>query len=156
MIRVFLRQLGWAGAFGLFFGGFGLVMFFAASFFWLMNGEYFPGFLTLVVGILCCTLVWVAILAPAILFARLAIYGKPAVAKILRVTESGITLRSSGSPQSRVTLHLEVQPQNGRPAYPATMKLFVSMFDAPSVQPGNLIDVLVDQRNPKRVGILRS
>jgi hypothetical protein len=153
MLRVFLKQLGWSGLFGLFFGGFGLVMFFAASFFWLMNGDYFPGFLTLVVGIFCCTLVWLAILAPAILFARLAIYGEPAVAKILRVTESGITLRSSRSPRNSVTLYVEVQPQNGKSAYPATMKLFVSMFDAQAIQPGNLIDVMVDKRNPKRVGI---
>ena len=73
--------------------------------------------------------------------------GVSAQAEILSIGESGLTV--NGNPV--ITLDVEVRPAD-RPPYRATIKrLLVSRLDVPQFQPGRVIPVRFDPRDPSRV-----
>jgi hypothetical protein len=73
--------------------------------------------------------------------------GVPAQAEILSVRESGLTVNDNPV----ITLDVEVRPTD-RPPYKATIKrLLVSRLEIPQFQPGSVIPVRFDPRDPSRV-----
>lgn len=73
--------------------------------------------------------------------------GVPAQAEILSIRESGLTINHDPV----ITLDVEVRPTD-RPPYKATIKrLLVSRLEIPQFQPGNVIPVRFDPKDPSRV-----
>jgi hypothetical protein len=73
--------------------------------------------------------------------------GLPAQAEILSIGESGLTVNENPV----ITLDVEVRPPD-RPPYRATVKrLLVSRLEVPQFQPGKVIPVRFDPRDPSRV-----
>jgi hypothetical protein len=73
--------------------------------------------------------------------------GLSAQAEILSIGETGLTV--NGNPV--ITLDVDVRPAD-RPPYRATIKrLLVSRLDVPQFQPGRVIPVRFDPRDPSRV-----
>jgi hypothetical protein len=75
--------------------------------------------------------------------------GTPAQATILSIEHTGTSINE----QPVVRLEVKVQPPDG-PAYEATIKrLLISDLEIPQYQPGNVIAVRYDPRQPSRVSI---
>jgi len=73
--------------------------------------------------------------------------GVSAQAEILSIGETGLTVNDNPV----ITLDVEVRPAN-RPPYRATIKrLLVSRLEVPQFQPGRVIPVRFDPRDPSRV-----
>src|ERR1700688_167810 len=73
--------------------------------------------------------------------------GVPAQAEILSIGETGLTVNDNPV----ITLDVEVRPAD-RPPYRATIKrLLVSRLEVPQFQPGRVIPVRFDPRDPSRV-----
>ncbi len=75
--------------------------------------------------------------------------GVPARATILEVRSTGIKVNVF---YPQIELLLEVQPENGEP-YRVKTRCLIDQVDIPVYQPGNVIDVTVDPKNPKRVAV---
>lgn len=75
--------------------------------------------------------------------------GEPARAVILKVWETGMVMNET-NPQ--VGLLLEVQPAN-RPAFQAETKMFISMIQVPQFQPGAVLGVKYDPKDPRKVAV---
>jgi Protein of unknown function (DUF3592) len=73
--------------------------------------------------------------------------GLPARATILDVRSTGIKINEF---YPQIELQLEVQPENGEP-YQVKTKCLIDQVDIPVYQPGNVIDVTVDRKNPRKV-----
>ncbi len=73
--------------------------------------------------------------------------GTPALAEIQTIGETGLTVNDDPV----ITLDVEVRPAD-RPPYRATIKrLLVSRLEIPQFQPGNVIPVRFDPKDPSRV-----
>jgi hypothetical protein len=73
--------------------------------------------------------------------------GVPARAEILSIAESGLTVNDNPV----VVLEVEVRPTD-RPAYRATIKrTLISRLEVPQFQPGSIIPVRFDPRDPSQV-----
>jgi hypothetical protein len=73
--------------------------------------------------------------------------GLPAQAEILAIGETGLTVNDNPV----ITLDVEVRPAD-RPPYQATIKrLLVSRLEVPQFQPGRVIPVRFDPKDPSRV-----
>jgi len=89
-------------------------------------------------------------LGPEVARRKLLESGEPAVATILKVTDSGVTMNNI---YPVVKVLLEVRPQ-GRPPYQVETRMILSRVDIPQVQPGTVVPVKIDPRNPKRVAVV--
>lgn len=74
--------------------------------------------------------------------------GEPAQAKILEIWDSGMTLNNDPV----VWFLLEVHPENGD-AFQAKTKCPISRLDVPRFQPGAVVPVRFDPKNPTHVGL---
>jgi hypothetical protein len=70
-------------------------------------------------------------------------------ATILAVEETGITINRN-YPVAK--LRLQVEPAQGQP-YEVTAKCLMNRFDIPVYQPGARVAVVIDPRNPRKVGV---
>ncbi len=75
--------------------------------------------------------------------------GVQAEATILEVKETGVTVNQN-YPLARLTL--EVRPLQGEP-FTVTMRQLINRFDIPSIQPGAVVSVLYDPKNPKKIAL---
>jgi hypothetical protein len=75
--------------------------------------------------------------------------GVAATAEILSLWDTGITV--NGDPV--VGLKVRVQPQDGSPYEATIKKSLISRLDTPQFQPGRVISVRVDPKNPLHVAI---
>ncbi|MCJ7644655.1 MAG: DUF3592 domain-containing protein [Candidatus Aminicenantes bacterium] len=74
--------------------------------------------------------------------------GEPAEATILKIWDTGMTVNDDPV----VRFLLEVRPA-GKPVYQAETKLRISRLDIPRFQPGAVMPVRIDPRNPKHVAL---
>ena len=74
--------------------------------------------------------------------------GKPASATITAISDTGITINNDPV----VAFDLEVHPGQGAPFMAKTQAL-ISRLDVPQVQPGRVVPVKFDPRQPSRVAI---
>jgi hypothetical protein len=74
--------------------------------------------------------------------------GERATATILQIWDTGITVNNDPV----VGFVLEVR-RSDQPAYQAKTKLLISRLDIPRVQPGAVVPVRVDPRDPSRVAL---
>ena len=74
--------------------------------------------------------------------------GEPAEAEIIKIWDTGITVNNNPV----VGFLLEVRPA-GKPTYQAKTKLRISRLDIPRFQPGALVSVRIDPRDPKHVAL---
>jgi hypothetical protein len=79
---------------------------------------------------------------------ELQVTGEQATATILQIWDTGITVNNDPV----VGFVLEVR-RSGQPAYQAKTKLLISRLDIPRVQPGAIVPVRVDLRDPSRVAL---
>jgi hypothetical protein len=76
--------------------------------------------------------------------------GIAAEAEILSIWETGIKVND----EPVIGLKVTVKPPDGRPAYEATIpKSLVRFVDIPQFQPGKVIAVRIDPKNPSIVAI---
>lgn len=76
-------------------------------------------------------------------------HGESAPAQILKAWQTG-TVMNEVNPQ--IGLLLQVQPTN-RPAFQAEAKMFISMLQIPQFQPGTMVQVKYDPKNPSKVAV---
>jgi len=74
--------------------------------------------------------------------------GEEATAKILEIWDTGMTINEDPV----VGFVLEVRRKD-QPVYEARTKLRISRLDIPRIQPGAVVPVRVDPRNPARVAL---
>jgi len=74
--------------------------------------------------------------------------GEPAEATIIRIWDTGVTVNDDPV----VGFLLEVRP-SGKPGYQAETKLRISRVDVPRVQPGMVVMVRIDPKDPKHVAL---
>src|SRR5580704_15862128 len=75
--------------------------------------------------------------------------GIPAEAAILQIWDTGITVNEDPV----IGMRVEVRPKDGAP-YEATIKKSeISRLDLPQFQPGNVIPVRIDPKDPQHVAI---
>lgn len=91
-----------------------------------------------VVGIMA-VIFWKTLFGPMVLSQRLAKSGYATTAKVLEVSDTGVTVNNA--PQ--VKLLLEVTPPNGA-TYLVETKQLISRLQTSMYQPGNMIPVLID------------
>lgn len=75
--------------------------------------------------------------------------GTPGWATILAVEETGITINRN-YPVAK--LRLQVEPAEGQ-LYEVTAKCLMNRFDIPAYRPGARVAVVIDPRDPRKVGI---
>ena len=75
--------------------------------------------------------------------------GTPGWATILAVEETGITINRN-YPVAK--LRLQVEPAEGEP-YEVTTRCLMNRFDIPAYQTGARVAVVVDPRDPRKVGL---
>lgn len=85
---------------------------------------------------------------PEIRRQRLLARGVPAIATILAVEETGITVQGN-YPMAR--FRFEVHPSSGGEPYEVTAKCLINRFEVPVYQPGDRVRVLVDPRDRHKV-----
>ncbi len=78
----------------------------------------------------------------------LLIDGESAQAKILRLSDTGVTYNDN--PQVKILL--EVYPPNC-PAYQVETKCIVSRLSIPQVQPGNIVAVKIDHQDKYEIAL---
>ncbi len=76
-------------------------------------------------------------------------HGESAPAQILKVWQTG-TVMNEVNPQ--IGLLLQVQPAN-RSAFQAETKMFISMLQIPQFQPGTMVQVKFDPKDPRKVAV---
>jgi hypothetical protein len=91
-------------------------------------------------------LIYTMIIAPMIKHRRLTRIGIPAIARILQVRDTGITVNN----QPQVKLIVEVKNSFGQ-RYEATLRTLVSRINPYVFQPGMEIPVLVDPKDEKQI-----
>lgn len=74
--------------------------------------------------------------------------GLPAEATILKIWDTGMTVNDDPV----VGFLLDVRPA-GKPPYQAESKLRISRLDIPQVQPGTVVAVRIDPKDPKHVAL---
>lgn len=92
-------------------------------------------------------LIWA--LLPLISSNPLLTRGKKAIATVLEVWDTGVTVDGLNI---MVGLRLEVNPP-GQPSYEAKTKALVSRIQPTLYQPGMVVQVRYDPKNPKKVAI---
>jgi hypothetical protein len=75
--------------------------------------------------------------------------GIPADARILQMSETRMVLNQR---YPVVRFLLEVHPPNGAP-YQATTKCPISLLDVPRLQPGKMVPISIDRRDPSKVAL---
>lgn len=80
---------------------------------------------------------------------RLLRSGKQATGTILEVEDTGVTINEI---YPLIKVRLEVQPPGGAP-YQAETKMLVSRLEVPQIQPGLVVPVLYDPKDPSSVTI---
>jgi hypothetical protein len=78
----------------------------------------------------------------------LQVHGESATAKILQIWDTGMTVNDDPV----VGFVLEVRPAD-RPVYEAKTKLRISRLDIARIQPGTVVPVRVDPREPTHVAL---
>jgi hypothetical protein len=79
---------------------------------------------------------------------NLQAHGESATAKILRIWDTGMTVNEDPV----VGFLLEVRRED-RPVYEAQTKLRISRLDIAGIQPGTIVPVRVDPRDPAHVAL---
>ncbi len=74
--------------------------------------------------------------------------GEPAEATIVKIWDTGMTVNDDPV----IGFLLDVRPV-GKPAYQAETKLRISRVDIPQVQPGAVVQVRIDPKDPKHVAL---
>ena len=74
--------------------------------------------------------------------------GKPATATILDISDTGITINQDPV----VAFDLEVHPDHAAP-FRANTKALLSRLDVPQIQPGRMVPVKYDPKQPSHVAI---
>ena len=74
--------------------------------------------------------------------------GESAEATIVKIWDTGITVNEDPV----VGFLLDVRP-SGKPAYQAETKLRISRVDIPRVQPGTVVAVRIDPKDPKHIAL---
>jgi len=74
--------------------------------------------------------------------------GESAEATILKIWDTGMTVNDDPV----VGFLLDVRP-SGKPGYQAETKLQISRVDIPRVQPGTVVAVRIDPKDPKHVAL---
>lgn len=77
---------------------------------------------------------------------RMQEVGIPAQALVLSLSETGLLINN----QPQVRLQLQVLPPDGE-AYEATLTQTISMLQAPRLQPGSTVAVLIDPDAPQHI-----
>ena len=94
--------------------------------------------------------VWIKIIGPMRASKRLLKTGLPGKAKILSVQDTRVTLNQN----PRIHLSLEVRPEDRRlQTYTVEIKPVVSRLQVHYFQPGGMLSVRYDPKNPKQVAI---
>ena len=83
--------------------------------------------------------------------------GRPALAKILKTWDTGVTIGTSSSANNGGNMHgvgllLEVYPEGGQP-YQTKSREQLHIFDVSRIGPGMMVEVRVDPNNPQRVAV---
>ncbi|MBL8743725.1 MAG: hypothetical protein JNK04_21595, partial [Myxococcales bacterium] len=78
--------------------------------------------------------------------------GIPARGRILQLGTTGGSVAVMGHRHLKLVFTVEVQPQMGAP-YMATFEQLVSELQIPSVQPGAMIDLRIDPKNPAHMAM---
>jgi hypothetical protein len=94
--------------------------------------------------------VFKAVLGPEVERRKLLESGEPAEATILAVTDTGVTVNQI---YPVVKVLLEVRPQ-GRQPYQVETKMILNRMDIPQIQPGKVVQVRFDPRNPEKVAVV--
>ncbi|MGD0781346.1 MAG: DUF3592 domain-containing protein [Candidatus Aminicenantales bacterium] len=96
---------------------------------------------------------WKLMFQPMIRANRLMAVGVEADATILSLAETGSSLQVGGSiPKAGVRFQLEIRP-DGKPPFQAQTTTYVSMFEIQKYQPGAVIRVKFDPKDPQKVVI---
>lgn len=74
--------------------------------------------------------------------------GDPAEATIIEIWDTGMTVNEDPV----IGFLLDVRP-SGKPAYRAKTKLRISRVDVPRVQPGTVVTVRIDPKDPNHVAL---
>jgi hypothetical protein len=74
--------------------------------------------------------------------------GEPAKAEILKIWDTGMTVNNDPV----VGFDLQVRPE-GKPSYDTQTKLRIPRLSISQVQPGTVVPVRIDRRNPTRVSL---
>jgi hypothetical protein len=75
--------------------------------------------------------------------------GKPAEATILEVEDTGVTINEI---YPLVKVRLQVRPPGGQP-YEAETKMLINRMEIPRIQPGLVVQVMYDPKDPSSVAI---
>ena len=88
---------------------------------------------------------------PQIRRSRLLKSGSTAPATILDIRETGWTAQGN---YGQAELTLRVQPPDGSEPYEATTRALVNRFDMPAFQPGAVLQVVIDPKDPQTVAVV--
>ncbi len=100
------------------------------------------------------SIVWYSTIKPFADLERIRKNGEPAEATILSIVENGSSVKFGGAlPKAGVTIQFEVRP-NGKLAYQAQTKTYISVLEVAKYQPGSVFQVKFDPANPQNVAIV--
>lgn len=131
--------------FGIFGALIGLIVGFAGS---MIIGVIYT---FVFVGVGC--LLWFVMFKPMVERNRLLETGESAEATVIAIAENGSSMTVGGAiPKAGMTIQVEVRPKDKTP-YRANLNTYVSMFELAKYQPGSIVQVKFDSKNPQKVAI---
>ena len=138
-------KMNWGIIIGLIGGGIGILVALVAV---IATKSYFGIIMIVVVVGIMGTVFWKVLFGPMMLSNRLAKNGYATNARVMQVSDTGVTVNNS--PQ--VKLLLEVTPPNGA-TYLVETKQLISRLQTSMFQPGMMVPVLIDLNDKNAVSL---
>jgi len=138
-------KMNWGMVIGLIGAGIGIVVALIAV---IATKSYFGIIMIVVVVGIMGTVFWKVLFGPMMLSNRLAKNGYATNAKVVQVSDTGVTVNNA--PQ--VKLLLEVTPPNGA-TYLVECKQLISRLQTSMFQPGMMVPVLIDLNDKNAISI---
>ncbi len=143
-MRDYLNMFGKAGRFGIIIGILAVV----AAGIGIMFDNPIIGIIVIVAGVGLEFAIFRIFLGPNVKQRRLLATGEEATAKILEISDTGVTVNMN----PMVKFLLEVQPKDGK-SFQAHVKTIISRLDVPQFQPGTVVPVVFNPKNRAEVAI---
>lgn len=118
----------------------------------LMQNSWIIGIVGAVIGLLVVFRVVGKLLKGQAQDKQLLQTGAKGSAKVLSVQATGASVSYGGHRQPQVAMALEVHPAGGQP-YQAQLVTYVSELQIPQIQPGAVLQIRYDHRNPQSLAI---
>lgn len=150
MANQYEKQMGRSAMIGMSIGAIGMLIGLVATYMEDIGAGVFFTVMILGVGFF----VWHSTAKLLADLERIRKNGEPAEATILSIEENGTSMKFGGAvPKAGVTIQCEVQPK-GKPTYQAQTKTYISVLEVAKYQPGSVIQVKFDPKNPQKVAIV--